>query len=66
MTLLSRWELWACAEHYVKEHGEDAAVIAAMRCDELAAAGDLAGARNYQATVRRIGQLLEPSGGLLH
>ena len=66
MTLLSEWELWASAQHYVTEHGEDAAIIAAMRCDELSAACDHDGARNFHAIVRRINQLLEPPTGRLH
>jgi hypothetical protein len=47
MSLLSEWELWACAQHYVTRHGEDAAVFAAMRCDELLNASDFEGARNF-------------------
>lgn len=54
MSLLSEWELWACAQHYVTQHGEDAGVIAAMRCDELLGACDYDGARNYQAIIERI------------
>jgi hypothetical protein len=45
-SMLSEWELWACAQHYVKRHGEDAAVMAAFRCDELLAAGDTEGVRH--------------------
>ncbi len=66
MTLLSDWELWACAQHYVTEHGEDAGVMAAFRCDELRDAGDHEGARNYQAIIERINRLLEAPSGLLH
>ena len=66
MSLLSEWELWACAQHYVTQHGEDAAVIAAMRCDELLNASDFKGARNFQAIIERINKLLAASSGLLH
>jgi hypothetical protein len=66
MSLLSEWELWACAQHYVTQHGEDAAVIAAMRCDELLKASDFEGARNFQAMIERINKLLGPPLGLLH
>ena len=66
MSLLSEWELWACAQHYVTQHGEDAAVIAAMRCDELLNASDFDGARNFQAIIERINKLLAASSGLLH
>jgi hypothetical protein len=66
MAMLSEWELWACANHYVTQHGEDAAVMAAMRCDELLDACDYEGARNYQAIIARINRLLEPPSGALH
>lgn len=64
--MLPEWELWACAHHYITEHGADAPVIAAMRCDELLDAGDHEGARNYQAIIERINRLLETPSGLLH
>ena len=60
---ISEWELWACANHYVQKHDEDAPIIAAMRVDELFAQGDLAGAKTWRAIVRRINQLLEPVTG---
>jgi hypothetical protein len=64
--VISEWELWACANHYIREHGEDASVIAAMRCDALLDAGDYEGARHYQAILARINRLLEPPSGQLH
>jgi hypothetical protein len=64
--MLSDWELWACANDYVSKHGADAAVVAAMRADELLDACDYQGARNYQAIIRRIDQLLEPPSGALN
>jgi hypothetical protein len=66
MSAITQWELWAAAQHYVTAHGEDAGVMAAFRCDELLDAGDHAGARTYQAIIRRINQLLEPASGPLH
>ena len=63
--MITEWELWACANHYICEHGEDAPIMAAMRADELLAEGDLEGSRTFQSIVRRINQLLEaPSGAL--
>ena len=64
--MITEWELWACANHYVREHQADAPIVAAMRADELLAQGDMDGARNFQAIVRRINQLLETPTGLLH
>ena len=57
--MLSDWELWACAQRYVKKHAADASIVAAMRADELLTEGDLEGSRNYCSIVRRINQLLE-------
>lgn len=62
----TEWDLWACANHYIREHGEDAAVIAAMRADELLAEGDMTGSRTFQAIVSRINQLMETPVGRVH
>ena len=51
---LSDWELWACARQQIVQHGEDAAVRAAMRSDELLANGDLDGHRTWLAIIDRI------------
>jgi hypothetical protein len=58
--MMSDWELWACANHYIAKHHADAAIHAAMRADELLAEGDLEGARNLQGILRRISQLIDP------
>jgi hypothetical protein len=65
--MIAEWELWACANHFIRQHGEDAAVVVAMRADELLAAGDLEGMRTFQAIVRRINQLENrPDGHMVH
>lgn len=64
--MISDWELWACADHFIRRHGEDAAVMAAMRADELLAEGDLAGSVIFQKIVRRINQLIEKSAASVH
>lgn len=66
MQLLSEWELWACANHYVASHGDDAPIIAALRADELLADGDLDGVDNFLAIIRRIHALLGKAEGALH
>lgn len=64
--LLSDWELWACANHYVSAHGEDAPIFAALRVDALLAADDLDGANNFLAILRRIHILLGEAAGAPH
>jgi hypothetical protein len=65
VSAISEWELWACANHFITRHHDDAAVVAAMRADELLAQGDEEGARVFRAIVRRINELMDaPSGAL--
>ena len=66
LSVISDWEIWACANHYITKHGEDAPIIAAMRADELMSEGDMQGARTFQMIVKRINQLLQLPSGLLH
>jgi hypothetical protein len=64
--VISDKELWACANHFVRRHKEDAPIVAAMRADELLAAGDEEGVRTYRAIIRRIERLLAPPDGNLN
>jgi endonuclease YncB( thermonuclease family) len=54
------------AQAQATQHGQDAGVMAAFRCDELLDAGDHEGARNYQAIIERINDLLEGRAGSIH
>ena len=63
---ISEWELWACAQHYVRLYGEDAPTMAAMRSDELLAEGDLAGAKTFRQIMRKTEQLLRPATDMLN
>lgn len=60
------WEQWAVAHHYVKKHGADAPILAAMRADELLEKGEFTGSKVYVAIVRKIEALLTPPEGALH
>lgn len=64
--LLTDWELWACANHYVANHGEDAPIFAALRVDALLADDDHDGANNFLAILRRIHILLGEATGEPH
>jgi len=66
LAMLTDWELWACAQHYIREHAEGAPVVASLRADELLEEGDDEGARTYRGIVRRINQLLDPPSGPLN
>lgn len=57
MSVLSDWELWACARAQVDQHGDDAAVHAAMRSDALLASSDLDGHRAWLSILDRIRHL---------
>jgi hypothetical protein len=61
--MLSDWELWACANHVLQTHGDQAAVHVAEQIGALALAGDTAGVRTWQAIAGRIAQLTANSAG---
>lgn len=56
--MVSDWELWACANELLRQHGAAAAKHTAERCAALKAAGDWDGHRTWVA----IGQRLEELG----
>ena len=64
--MLTDWELWACANHFVNKHGMDAPIIAAFRADELSEAGDERGAANFRAIVRLCNEMLSAPTGMSH
>lgn len=61
--MIADWELWACANEAIRQHGADASIFAAMRADELFEQGDEDGARTWRLIVDRIGQLLNEANG---
>jgi hypothetical protein len=61
--MISDWELWACANEMIGQHGEDAGIFAGLRADALESEGDEGGAKIWRLIVLRINQLqAEPSG----
>lgn len=50
-------ELWACALHVEKEHGERAPEFIAERVHALAMTGDILGVERWQAIADRFDQL---------
>ena len=62
-------DVWRAANLLIKQHGDDAPIHAAMRADELLAAGDLEGIAVWKAIIRAIDELLTtepPTNGRLH
>jgi hypothetical protein len=51
------WEPRVCANELMRRHGEDAVFHAAMRADELIAAGDVEGQRAWLRIIECIEQL---------
>jgi hypothetical protein len=62
--VLTDWELWACADEAIRQHGLDAPIFAAMRADKLLEEGEMDGAANWRLIVTRINQLLAKPPGL--
>jgi hypothetical protein len=61
--VLSEWELWACTDEAIRQHGLDAPIFAAMRADKLLEDGEMDGAANWRMIVTRINQLLATPTG---
>ena len=54
---MDQLDILRCARILMDRHGEDAPIHAAMRADELDAAGDEAGRRVWVAIITAIGEL---------
>ncbi|HJT41542.1 MAG TPA: hypothetical protein VJ762_14525 [Sphingobium sp.] len=61
--LLKDWEIWACAQYVLKQHGARAPLHVAGRIDELATHGDWAGIDTWKAIASRIDQLMDYRSG---
>lgn len=55
--MISEWELWACANEMIRRYGEDAAIHAAMRADELLEAGEQQGSATWRLITHRVNEL---------
>ncbi|MGC4252417.1 MAG: hypothetical protein QM605_13405 [Sphingobium sp.] len=60
---LSDWELWACAQQVIKQHGTKAPAHVARRIGELATEGDMEGVKAWKAIAARIDQLMDYRAG---
>ncbi len=59
-------DLYRAANLYIDQHGDQAALQAAMRADALLSAGDMDGAATWRKIIKAIEamQVTEPSGSL--
>jgi hypothetical protein len=55
--MTTKVDIWRAANVLVKQHGEDAAIVAAQRDDALLAEGDIEGQRVFKEIVRVIIEL---------
>lgn len=64
---IEEWEIWACGQMVLRQHGAKARTHATGRAAALAAAGDPEGCRTWQRISDRIRELerLTPEG-MLH
>ncbi len=60
-------DIWRSAKALVDQHGDDAAIHAAMRADELLDEGDLDGAATWRRVIQAIKELESTvPGGVVH
>lgn len=59
---ISDWELWACAQEVLTQHGADAHAFVERRLSELAEAGDEAGVWTWFAIDERLKKLVDEEG----
>lgn len=67
--MTSELDIYRTANQYIKQHGKDAAIFAAMRSDELLAQGDLDGQRVWIRIMKAVDELLSvdvPDGANVH
>lgn len=57
------WELWACAQQVIKQHGAKAPTHVASRIGDLATAGDMDGVDTWKAIAARVDQLMDYRAG---
>jgi hypothetical protein len=56
---MSDLDIWRCADLFVRQHGQDAAIFVASRADSLLAKGDLEGSRVWKRILKAVEQILE-------
>jgi hypothetical protein len=55
--VIADWEIWACAQQVMQQHGDRASAHIAERIGTLALAGDEAGIETWKRIADRVDQL---------
>lgn len=55
--MISDLDVWRAADLLIKLHGDDAAIVAAKRADELLASGDIEGQNVWKRIMRAINEV---------
>jgi hypothetical protein len=61
--MISDLDIWRSTNALIKQHGDDAALIAAQRADELLAKGNIEGQRVFKKIVKAINELQKNQPG---
>lgn len=61
MSCPSEWELWACAHHVLREHGDGVEGFITERIAAMARAQDLDGIATWQSIARKVMALQDRS-----
>ena len=61
--MITEWELWACAQQVLTQHGDRAVEHVAERVAYLAIAGDMDGVATWRRIAERIDQLADQGAG---
>lgn len=57
--MLTDWEIWACAQQVIKQHGAKAPRYVATRIAKLAVMNDHDGIETWKAIAARVDQLMD-------
>lgn len=61
--MITEWKLWACANHMVKEHGQEAVTKAGERLLDMMANNDMQAYLTWVAIIQRTVKLLQKRPG---
>lgn len=60
---IEEWEIWACAQQVIKQHGANAPAHVAARIGQLALEHDAAGIEAWKLIAQKVDQLVDHRTG---